>query len=410
MRLGIRQLCLTHFRSYETLRLSLGEALAPVVLTGANGAGKTNILEAISFLTPGRGLRGARLSDIATRKPDDALFASNGTLGAFGISGCAVQVGQNEQGSAADLAASGWAVSARVQTLDGMVQVGTGKDGSCERRQIKIDGENAKTQSELGNVLSAIWVTPAQDRLFCGDPAARRRFLDRLVQAFDAGHANICVDYSYALKQWNNLLHEGRRDDAWLSALEEQIAANGVAIAAARRDIVARLAQFLSVSDVDGFPTAEIHLSGIVEQWLDGLAAVDVEDRFKEKLKQSRHLVADGGSVAGVHTSDFSVLHGQKNMDAALCSTGEQKALLYSIVLAQTKAATQEKGQCPILLLDELAAHFDAKRRNALLERLAALPAQVWLTGTDAEPLVALYGRAEFFNIENASVNLLKVA
>ena len=171
MRLGIRQLCLTHFRSYETLRLSLGEALAPVVLTGANGAGKTNILEAISFLTPGRGLRGARLSDIATRKPDDALFASNGTLGAFGISAGAGLVGQSEQGAVADvaatdMAATGWAVSARVQTLDGMVQVGTGKDGSSERRQIKIDGENAKTQSELGNVLSAIWVTPAQDRLF----------------------------------------------------------------------------------------------------------------------------------------------------------------------------------------------------------------------------------------------------
>lgn len=386
MRSGLLELRLLNFRSYKTLCLKTDEALPPVVLTGANGVGKTNILEAISFLTPGRGLRQARLSDIPTRDTDDAIFAEQ------------------------EAEAVNWAVSAKVQTPDGIVQVGTGKDSSSEKRQIRIDGENAKTQAELGNVLSAIWVTPAQDRLFCGDPAARRRFLDRLVQAFDAGHANVCSDYAYALKQWNNLLHEGRRDESWLSALEDQIAANGVAIAASRRDIVARLGQFLEKVDVDGFPTAEIHLSGIVEEWLDGLAAVDVEDKFKEKLRLSRHLVADGGSVAGVHTSDFSVLHQQKNMDGALCSSGEQKALLYSIVLAQTKAQMQEKGRCPILLLDELAAHFDSKRRNALLERLLSLPAQVWMTGTDVEPFSALYGKAEFFNIENATLQLLKVA
>ena len=199
-------------------------------------------------------------------------------------------------------------------------------------------------------------------------------------------------------------------DTGWLSALEEQIAAGAVAIAAARRDIVSRLGQFLSVVDVDGFPTAEIHLSGVVEEWLDGLAAIDVEDKYKEKLKASRHLVADGGTVGGVHTSDFSVLHAQRGMDAALCSTGEQKALLYSIVLAQTKAATQEKGQCPILLLDELAAHFDAKRRDALLERLYQLPSQVWMSGTDVSPFAALAGRAEFLTVENASVCLANVA
>lgn len=386
MRSGLLELKLSNFRSYKTLCLKTDEALLPVVLTGANGVGKTNILEAVSFLTPGRGLRQARLSDIPTRSADDMIFAD-----------------QPDN-------VPNWAISAKVQTEHGVVQVGTGKDSSSEKRQIRIDGENAKTQSELGNVLSVVWVTPAQDRLFCGDPAARRRFLDRLVQAFDAGHANVCADYAYALKQWNNLLHEGRRDDSWLSALEEQIASNGVAIAAARRDIVARLGQFLSIVDVDGFPTAEIHLSGIVEEWLDGLAAVDVEDKFKEKLRLSRHLVADGGSVAGVHTSDFSVLHRQKNMDGSLCSSGEQKALLYSIVLAQTKAQMQEKGRCPILLLDELAAHFDSKRRDALLERLLSLPAQVWMTGTDVEPFSALYGKAEFFNIENATLQLLKVA
>ncbi len=389
MRLGIQELRLNHFRCYESLSLKMKTGLPPVVLTGANGAGKTNILEAISFLVPGRGLRQARLSDIATKTPVQMRSFSDLTDDKADIS---------------------WAVNAKVQTPNGLVSVGTGRTDGVERRQIRIDGENAKTQAELGNVLSAIWVTPAQDRLFCGDPAARRRFLDRLVQAFDAGHATVCSDYAYALKQWNNLLHEGRHDTGWLSALEEQIAAGAVAIAAARRDIVSRLGQFLSVVDVDGFPTAEIHLSGVVEEWLDGLAAIDVEDKYKEKLKASRHLVADGGTVGGVHTSDFSVLHAQRGMDAALCSTGEQKALLYSIILAQTKAATQEKGQCPILLLDELAAHFDAKRRDALLERLYQLPSQVWMSGTDVSPFAALAGRAEFLTVENASVCLANVA
>ena len=386
MRTGIQELRLNHFRSYESLSLKLGADLAPVVLTGGNGAGKTNILEAISFLVPGRGLRQAKLSDIAMKTPEQM---------------CSVNV------SPADCS---WAVSAVVQTPQDVVRIGTGITAEGEKRQIRIDGENVKKQSELGNFLTALWITPAQDKLFSGDPAARRRFLDRLVQSFDAGHANVCSDYAYALKQWNNLLHEGRTDPVWLNALEEQIAAGAVAIAAARRDIVSRLQIFLQNVELDGFPTPIISLSGVVEEWLDGLAAIDVEDKYREKLRNSRHLVADGGSVAGVHTADFSVVHAQKNMDAAECSTGEQKALLYSIVLAQAKAATLEKGQCPILLFDELAAHFDASRRDALLERLLAFPAQIWMTGTEMQPFGTLCSKAEFFNIENATVQLQKVA
>ena len=386
MRTGIRQLRLNHFRSYESLSLEFGTDLSPVVLTGNNGAGKTNILEAISFLVPGRGLRQARLSDIAMKIPEQMVLADT------------------------DIVDCSWTVSALVQTPTEEFRIGTGISAEGEKRQIRIDGENVKKQSELGNVLTALWITPAQDKLFSGDPAARRRFLDRLVQSFDAGHANVCSDYAYALKQWNNLLHEGRNDSYWLNALEEQISAGAVAIAAARRDIVNRLQLFLKTAEVDGFPTPIINLSGSVEEWLDGLAAIDVEDKYREKLRSSRHLVADGGSVSGVHTSDFSVIHAQKNMDAAECSTGEQKALLYSIVLAQAKAATQEKGQCPILLFDELAAHFDARRRDALLERLLAFPAQVFMTGTDIQPFSTLYSDAEFFNVENATVQLQKVA
>lgn len=386
MRTGIHELRLNHFRCYESLSLKLGADFGPVVLTGGNGAGKTNILEAISFLVPGRGLRQAKLSDIAMKTPEQMWLIDDV---------------KNY---------TSWAVSALVQNPYDTVRIGTGISAEGEKRQIRIDGENVKKQSELGTVLTALWITPAQDKLFSGDPAARRRFLDRLVQSFDAGHSSICSDYTYALKQWNNLLHEGRKDPYWLNALEEQIAAGAVAIAAARKDIVERLQLFLKTTEVDGFPTPIINLSGSVEEWLGELAAIDVEDKYREKLRSCRHLVADGGSVGGVHTSDFSVVHAQKNMDAAECSTGEQKALLYSIVLAQAKAATQEKGQCPILLFDELAAHFDSRRRDALLERLLAFPAQVWMTGTDVQPFYNLYSKAEFFNVENATVQLQKVA
>ena len=386
MRTGVHELRLKHFRCYENLSLKLGADLSPVVLTGGNGAGKTNILEALSFLVPGRGLRQAKLSDIAMKTSEQLASMEQTNLD------------------------TSWVVSALVQTPENTVRIGTGISSEGERRQIRIDGENAKKQSDLGNVLTALWITPAQDKLFSGAPAARRRFLDRLVQSFDAGHANVCSDYSYALKQWNNLLHEGRNDPAWLNALEEQISAGAIAIAAARRDIVNRLQSFLKTSEVDGFPTPIISLSGLVEEWLNGLAAIDVEDKYREKLRSLRHFVADGGSVAGVHTSDFSVVHAQKNMDAAECSTGEQKALLYSIVLAQAKAATQEKGQCPLLLFDELAAHFDARRRDALLERLMAFPTQVWMTGTEVQPFSCLYSKAEFFNVENATLKLEKVA
>lgn len=383
-RLGIEQLRLTNFRCYDSLTLNLDEELPPVVLTGHNGAGKTNILEAVSFLVPGKGLRSARLSDISKRTPAARDLPPE-------VVSMPIE----------------WAVSAHVRTLDGVVNLGTGRTDASERRQIRIDGQAAKTQSELGNYLSAIWLTPAMDRLFNGDPASRRRFLDRLVQAFDAGHATLSSDYNYALKQWGNLLREGRLNDTWLSVLEETIAEKGVAIAAARRDIVSRLTYFLEKEPDDLFPSAIITLNGLLENWLEEMPAIDVEECFREKLKASRHLYADGGSVQGAHTSDFSVLHREKGMDAALCSTGEQKALLISIILAQTKAQMQEKGQCPILLLDELAAHLDSFRRDALFEKLLFLPAQVWLTGTDVTVFTSLYQHAQFFNIKNATVSTL---
>lgn len=380
---GLRHIRLTQFRSYDTLNLSLGDDICPVVLTGHNGAGKTNVLEAISFLSPGRGLRSARLSDVAKRAPAD-LRASDGDVITL---------------------PARWSVSAQVQTIHGVVQVGTGTVDGSERRQVRIDGRTVTRQAQLGDVFRCLWLTPAQDRLFCGDPVSRRRFLDRLVQAFDPSHATRTSEYNGAFKQWSCLLREGRYDGAWLGALEQQMAALGVAISASRMDIVGRISSHLSADVLGNFPCPEIQLTGMIEQALLHKSAVMVEEDFALHLKQGRKIYAEGGSVAGPHTADFKVLHRQKNMDASLCSTGEQKALLISIILAEMQAQMLEQGLCPLLLMDEVAAHLDVRRRNELFDILEALPTQVWMTGTDVAAFSHLSGRASFFDVEESVLN-----
>lgn len=383
---GILQLRLTQFRSYETVTMRLNSSFEPVILTGHNGAGKTNILEAVSFLTPGRGLRSARLSDVARR--------ADGEEAVTGI----------------DILPARWSVSATVQTPDDIVTVGTGTVDGSERRQVRIDGKPVAKQSDLGQVLRCLWLTPAQDRLFCGDPVSRRRFLDRLVQAFDGQHANRISDYNAAFKQWSCLLREGRTDASWLEALEQQMVETGVAVAASRLDVVSRVSQYLRVSEDPLFPTAEICLTGVVEQALLTQAAVDVEDQFFDRLRRSRKIYAEGGSLAGPHTADFKVIHKQKNRDASLCSTGEQKALLLSIILAEMRAQMQEQGMCPLLLLDEVAAHLDSRRRNTLFDILCDRPTQVWMTGTEEESFGYLTNRASFFTIQESEISLQKAA
>ena len=382
---GVKQIRLTNFRSYDAMNLVLDDALEPVILTGHNGAGKTNVLEAVSFLTAGKGLRGARLADVAKRTGDDLLVAD---------------------GDVIKLPAR-WSVSAKVQTINGEVQIGTGTVDGSERRQIRIDGTPVSKQATLGEVFRCLWLTPAQDRLFCGDPASRRRFLDRLVQAFDPTHATRTSEYNTAFKQWSHLLREGRYDTAWLSALEKQMALSGVAIAASRLDIAERISGYLQEPIARLFPCPDISLTGIVEQALQNKPAVLVEQEFADILARSRKNYADGGSVSGPHTADFKVNHRQKNMDASLCSTGEQKALLISIILAQMKAQMNEQGLCPILLMDEVAAHLDVKRRNELFDILHALPAQVWMTGTDVASFSHLTGRAQFFDVEESILSKL---
>lgn len=379
---GIKQLRLTNFRSYESLDLVLSDEMRPVVLTGCNGAGKTNILEAVSFLAPGRGLRSARLNDVA-RNTDKVLLRDT-----------VITLPPR------------WSVSAKIKTVSGEVTVGTGTIDGSERRQIRIDGKNSVKQSELGQVVRCLWLTPAQDRLFCGDPISRRRFLDRLVQAFDATHATRLSDYNTAFKQWSCLLREGRYETSWLAALEEQMVLTGVAICASRLDVVSRISNYLKLADEAVFPCPEIVLTGLIEQQLQNETAVFVEEKFAAHLKASRRLYADGAMLAGPHTADFKVIHKAKHMEASLCSTGEQKALLLSIILAQMQAQMREQGMCPILLLDEVGAHLDTNRRDALFEILKALPTQVWMTGTDAAAFSYLNTDAQFFNVEQSVLNL----
>ena len=368
MKTGLSRLRLSNFRSYAALDLSLGDSGRPVALFGPNGVGKTNVLEAISYLTAGRGLRGARLADIARRQGDDVHPL--------------------------------WSVVANLYGPTGEHVVGTGMVADAERRQMRIDGKATGRQSDLADVFRCLWLTPAQDRLFCGDPNARRRFLDRIVQAFDPLHANRLTDYQAALKQWLCLLREGRLDPAWLAGLEQQLVENGIAIAASRLDIVERLGRYLDVAEDSSFPSAEIQLVGFLEKALMTQSAVVVEDLFQGHLKNARKICAEGGNLTGPHTSDFVVIHRQQNRSADLCSTGEQKALLLSIILAEMRAQMAEQGRCPVLLLDEVAAHLDARRRHTLFEILLTRPAQVFMTTTDSAIFADFAGQIDRFDVQ----------
>lgn len=377
---AVTRLDLTEFRCFETLRLEI-EA-APVVLTGANGAGKTNLLEAISLLAPGRGLRRARLAEV-------------GRLGA----------------------ARPWGVAARVRAPGREVAVGTaleapppgaaaagdGEDGGVQRRVVKIDGV-AEPQSALAGALSLSWLVPQMDRLFVDGAGGRRGFLDRLAYGFDAGHAKRAGAYERLLRQRARLLRDGRRDAAWLAALEQTMAEHAVAVGAARRDALARLESGLAMS-LGAFPGVRLELEGWVERALEREPALAVEGALRERWAAARDLDAAAGRTAlGVHRTDLLAWHGTSGMPARQCSTGEQKALLVAIVLAHARVLAAHRGYPPILLLDEVAAHLDQARRASLFEELLAMRAQAWLSGTDAAPFAALGRSARFLEMEDGRV------
>ncbi len=341
-KLAVTRLSLTNFRSYAT-----GELLtagAPVVLAGPNGAGKTNVLDALSLLAPGRGLRGAKLNEHVRKGP----AASFETL---------------------------WAVAATVRRGDTDYEIGTGRTEQSTGRHVRLNGVEARGSAELGEIVQMVWLTPAMDRVFIESASGRRRFLDRLVLGFDPGHARVSTRYETAMRERGRLLKYGPRDPAWLDGLENEMAEAGTAVAAARRLVVARLNAALAGRD-GAFPAALLNLAGDDLEQADDLRAALSASRIRD--------AESGRTHAGPHLVDLAARHTQKRADARDCSTGEQKALLISIILAFARELTRHRdGLAPLLLLDEIAAHLDQVRRAALFEEIADLSAQAWMTGTD---------------------------
>jgi len=380
--LGVRRIDLSTFRSYAALRLEVGPG--PVALIGPNGAGKTNLLEAVSLLAPGRGLRGARLGDIAKK------------------------------------GAPSWSVAATLDGPAGQTEIGTGiergaandaddpeedePESAALRRVVKIDGETARGPAQLARVACVVWVTPENDRLFIDSASARRRLLDRLTFALDPDHARRVVQYQKALRERSRLLRDGIGDRAWLEATEAQIAEAGVAVAAARNEAAAQLAARLAETD-GPFPKAEIAVVGTIEAELLSEPALAVEDHFRARLADGRARDAEaGGTSDGPHRTDLAVRHVAKAMPVADCSTGEQKALILALALAEARLIAAKRGAAPILLFDEVAAHLDRKRREALYAEIAALGAQAWMTGTDRAAFDGIPAGAQIFAVADGSL------
>ena len=374
-RAAVTRLSLGDFRNYTRLRLDV--YAAPVVLTGPNGSGKTNLLEAVSFLAPGRGLRRARLSELDRRPTDVAMSLP-------------------------------WTVHASLHTPFGPVEIGTGRDAGdgavkSERRTVRINGASTRGHKELARHLALVWLTPDMDRLFMDGASARRRFLDRLVYGFHPEHAGEVAAYETTQRERARLLADGG-DPSWLDALEDGMARHGIAIAAARWQAVRRLDRAAS-QGVGLFPAARLDLAGEVDSWLTEMPAVAAEDRLRAALGASRASdAATGMTACGPHRSDLTVHFAIKDRPARECSTGEQKALLLSILLGMARELAAERGAAPILLFDEVVAHLDGARRAALFDEISALGAQAWLTGTDDELFQGLRGRARFFRVLDATV------
>jgi DNA replication and repair protein RecF len=296
-----------------------------------------------------------------------------------------------------------------LDTAQGRVHIGTGREiaegeRASERRTVRVDGRPARGQKDLAEHLAVVWLTPELDRLFLDGSSARRRFVDRIVYGFHPEHASEVSAYETVMRERARLLADGTADAAWLDALEDGMARHGVAIAAARAAVIRRLDR-AAAAHASPFPAARLALAGEIDTALAGMPAVAVEDRARETLRASRgHDAAHGGAAWGPHRTDLAVRYAAKDAPARDCSTGEQKALLLSITLAVARELTAERGQAPLLLLDEVVAHLDGARRAALFDEIASLGAQAWLTGTDDDLFAGLRGRAQFFRVLDATV------
>ncbi len=370
-RVAVTRLRLTNFRSYAALDLACGER--SVALVGPNGAGKTNILEALSLLAPGRGLRRAPYAELA-RTPGDGS----------------------------------WTIVADLTGLSGEARLGAGVDAAQESgRRCRIDGAPVPSAGAFARHLRLVWLTPDMDGLFRGPAGDRRRFLDRLVVAADPEHAARAAGLEKALRSRNRLLEDDRSDLRWLDAVERELAELAVAVAAARADTARRLGALIAetADPASPFPAALIAIEGSLEAELSYASATAVEDAYRERLASARRRDrAAGRTLEGPHLSDLLVRHAAKDMPAALCSTGEQKALLIGLVLAHARLIARLDGAPPVTLLDEVAAHLDPLRREALYGALDALGAQAWITAADPASFAELGDRAHLFTVSGGGV------
>lgn len=368
------RLRLTDFRNYPALTWRPGAGIS--VLSGANGSGKTNLLEAVSMLAPGRGMRGARIAELSRR-------------------------GASERGT--------WAIAGRFAALDQRidpitdaaadhaVDIGTGvpAGGAPDRRVFRVDGAAPRSQAEIAARVSAVWLTPQMDRLFAEGGAGRRRFLDRLVYALEPSHAREVAAHDSAMAQRNRLLAAGGADPAWLAGLEDSLARHAVAAAAARSQLAGRLNAALEAGAAHPFPAGRLSVICPIADRLALDPAVIVEDWLRAALAGARGRDAQAGSASlGAHRADMALTDARTGLPAALASTGQQRALLIGLVLGHAALIAAARGAAPILLLDEPAVHLDPDRRAALFAALIRLPAQILLTGTDLETFAPLAGHA----------------
>lgn len=354
------RLTLTDFRNYASLTWRPRGRIA--VLVGPNGSGKTNLLEAVSLLVPGRGLRNARNADL----PRHA-------------------------------GAGGWAVAGRFATAAGETDIGTGTppEGPPDRRVFRIDGAAPRSQAEIAGLVAAAWLTPQMDRLFLEPLSGRRRFLDRLVWALEPAHAREVAAHDAAMGSRNRLLAERRDEQSWLAGLEDAMARHAVAATAARMALVARLNAVLANGVTGAFPPVRIALACPIANRLAAAPALAVEDWLRAGLATDRARdAAAGGAALGAHRTDMQ-LADAKGIPAAQASTGEQKAMLVGLVLAHAALTAEIRGFPPLLLLDEPAVHLDAERRAGLFDALLRLPAQALITGTDPDIFTPLTGHIE---------------
>ena len=384
----LSRLKLDHFRNYQQADLAIHAG--QLVIFGDNGAGKTNLLEAVSLLSPGRGMRRAKSHHLAySAIVHDGPSPNPGQSDASDLNWSASLKLANER--------SNWAVAATLETLDSSLNIGTGVVQTAKQgnRIMRLEGVTV-SQADIGAHLAVSWLTPQMNGIFLDSPTVRRRFLDRLVIAFDPAHIGRMSRYEKAFRQRSLLLGEQRRDNSWFSALESVLAETAVAVTAARQSLIKALNDE-AVKGWFGFPGVKLSLAGDTENWLSQMPALEVEDQFMLAARMAR--LNGDSTMPGPHVSEFQALHLSSQILANHSSTGQQKAMLIAVILAHARLQDRRLGRVPVMLFDDVVAHLDSKRRAALFEAVRCLGGQCWFSGTDGEQFNKLAKTAQFVKI-----------